>query len=76
MTKTGTEAATGGARMYLKGFPLKREPDSVDFLGRPAFSVIDWAESANKVFKFVHGDIRTADSDRRYEEVMRARMKK
>lgn len=60
-------------RAYLKNFPTKREPDSIDTQGRAVFEVSDPFEAANKAFKHLHGDIKTPDSDRRYDEVMMAR---
>lgn len=60
-------------RAYLKGFPLKREPDSIDKQGRAVFEVTDPFEAGNKAFKHLHGDIPTPESDKRYDEVMMAR---
>lgn len=57
-------------KAYLVNFPTKRKPDSIDAQGRSVFEVSDCFEAANKAFKFLHGDIPTPESDRRYDAMM------
>ena len=63
--------------LRVKGLPLTRAPQEVDAEGFGVFNLnedkVDWADSCNAAYRQIHGDKPTPESDRRYEEVMRAR---
>lgn len=63
--------------LRVKGLPLTRAPALVDDQGFSVFHLnedkVDWADSCNAAFRQIHGDKKTPDSDRRYEDIMRVR---
>ena len=67
----------GVMRLRVKGLPLTRAPQAVDAEGFGVFGLndakVDWADSCNAAYRQIHGDRPTPESDRRYEDIMRAR---
>ena len=67
----------GVMRLRVKGLPLTRAPQAVDAEGFGVFYLnaekVDWADSCNAAYRQIHGDKPTPESDRRFEELLRAR---
>ena len=63
--------------LRVRGLPLTRAPQAVDAEGFGVFwlnaAKVDWADSCNAAYRQIHGDKPTPESDRRYEELLRAR---
>lgn len=61
-------------KMYLKGFPLKRPPDSIDEQGRAVFEIEDFEVAAEKARQFLFPGVKVDNT--KVDQILRERTRK